>query len=37
VARKQTAEVETLILEADPEAFVTVEEVRPLRRGFWRA
>jgi len=37
VARKQTAEVETLILEADPEAFITAEEVRPMRHGFWRA
>lgn len=37
VKRKQVADVETIALEADPEAFVTVEEVRPLRRGFWRA
>jgi uncharacterized protein YebE (UPF0316 family) len=37
VMRKQLVEVEMLIREADPEAFVTVEEVRPLRRGFWRA
>jgi uncharacterized protein YebE (UPF0316 family) len=37
VMRRQVVEVETLILESDPEAFVTAEEVRPLRRGFWRA
>lgn len=37
VMRKQLVEVEMLIREADPEAFVTVEEVRLLRRGFWRA
>ncbi len=37
VMRRKLVEVETLILEADPEAFVTAEEVRPIRRGFWRA
>ncbi len=37
VKRKQVADVETIALEADAEAFVTAEEVRPLRRGFWRA
>lgn len=37
VRRKQVTEVETIALEADAEAFVTAEEVRPLRRGFWRA
>ena len=26
-----------LVRRADPEAFVTAEVVRPLRRGFWRA
>lgn len=35
VMRKKLNEVETLVLEADPEAFVTVEEIRPLRRGYW--
>jgi len=37
VRRKETSNLETIVLEADPEAFVTVEEVRPVRRGFWRA
>jgi uncharacterized protein YebE (UPF0316 family) len=37
VMRRKLIEAETLILEADPEAFVTAEEVRPIRRGFWRA
>ncbi len=37
VMRRNMDDVETLILEADPEAFVTAEEVRPVRRGFWRA
>jgi len=37
IRRKETSNLETIVLEADPEAFVTVEEVRPVRRGFWRA
>lgn len=37
VFRKDVDHVETLILETDPEAFVTSEDVRPVRRGFWRA
>ncbi len=37
VRRRNQAEVETIVLEADPDAFVTIEEVRPLRRGFWRS
>ncbi len=37
VIRRKTVEVEKLILEADPEAFITAEDVRPIRRGFWRA
>lgn len=37
VLRKKVHNVETIILKMDPEAFITAEEVRPLRRGFWRA
>jgi uncharacterized protein YebE (UPF0316 family) len=37
VQRKDLDRAETIILEADNEAFVTVEDMRPLRRGFWRA
>lgn len=37
VRRKEVPEVETIALEADAESFVTSEDVRPLRRGFWRA
>ena len=37
VKRKAIDHAETIILEADPDAFVTAEDVRPLRRGFWRA
>lgn len=37
VYRKDIDRLETIILETDPEAFVTREDVRPMRRGFWRA
>lgn len=37
VQRKETSMVDTIVLEADPSAFVTTEDMRPLRRGFWRA
>jgi uncharacterized protein YebE (UPF0316 family) len=37
VLRKDVPHVETLVHEKDAEAFVTSEDVRPVRRGFWRA
>jgi len=37
VLRKDVDYVETVVLEADPQAFVTAEDVRPVRRGFWRS
>ncbi len=37
VLRKDRDTVETVVLESDPDAFVTAEDVRPVRRGFWRA
>ena len=37
VLRKDIDNVETIVLEADPEAFITAEDVRPVRKGFWRA
>lgn len=37
VLRKDVPNVETIVLEADPQAFITAEDVRPVRRGFWRA
>jgi uncharacterized protein YebE (UPF0316 family) len=37
VLRKQVDPVQTLVNEIDPEAFITVEDVRPLKHGFWRA
>jgi len=35
--RKEAAQVEKIVLENDPSAFITSEDVRPLRRGFWRS
>lgn len=37
VRRKQADEVEALTLEVDPKAFITAEEVTPLRSGVWRS
>ena len=37
VLRRDISTVDTIVLEADPNAFVTVEDMRPVRRGFWRA
>lgn len=37
ILRKRVEEVETIVLEMDNEAFVTAQDVRPIRRGFWRA
>lgn len=36
VRRKQTDVVEKLVLEIDPKAFITAEEVTPRRSGIWR-
>lgn len=37
VLRKHTRQVEKLVHQVDENAFITAEEVRPLRRGYWRA
>lgn len=37
VKRRDILTVQRKVLDIDPEAFITVEEVRPLHRGFWRA
>ena len=37
VRRRDIDPVRSEVLEADPDAFVTLSEVRPLHRGFWRA
>ncbi len=37
VLRKDLARAEEIVHRTDEEAFVTSEDVRPIRRGFWRA
>ncbi|HLC01667.1 MAG TPA: DUF5698 domain-containing protein [Anaerolineales bacterium] len=37
VRRRDIDRVRAEVMRIDPEAFLTVEEVRPLQRGFWRA
>lgn len=37
VRRKELKEAEALILEVDPDAFITVEDITPVRRGHWRS
>lgn len=37
VLRKNVARVRNMVNEIDPEAFITSEDIRPIRRGFWRA
>jgi len=37
VLRKNVNGIRQIVNEVDPEAFITAEEVRPVRRGFWRA
>jgi uncharacterized protein YebE (UPF0316 family) len=37
VLRKNAELVRELVNEIDPEAFITSEDIRPVRRGFWRA
>jgi uncharacterized protein YebE (UPF0316 family) len=37
VQRRDIDRVRRKVLEVDPQAFITVQEVRPLHRGFWRA
>jgi uncharacterized protein YebE (UPF0316 family) len=37
VLRKQVGAVHGLVNEVDPDAFITAEDVRPIRHGFWRA
>ncbi len=36
VARRHTHKVRRIVLQADAEAFITVDEVHPLQRGFFR-
>ncbi len=37
VLRKKASQVRQIVAEVDESAFITSEDVRPVRRGFWRA
>jgi uncharacterized protein YebE (UPF0316 family) len=37
VLRKDVSHVQAIVREKDADSFVIAEDVRPLRRGFWRA
>ena len=37
VLRRKLLKVRQLISDVDPDAFITAEDVRPVRRGLWRA
>jgi uncharacterized protein YebE (UPF0316 family) len=37
VLRRKLLRVRQLVSDVDPEAFITAEDVRPVRRGLWRA
>jgi uncharacterized protein YebE (UPF0316 family) len=37
IRRKDISKVQREIYKVDPDVFVTLEEIRPLHRGFWRA
>lgn len=37
VLRKNAGSIQEMIRTIDEEAFITAEDVRPLRRGFWRS
>ncbi len=37
ILRRDIDKVEKLVCETDPEAFITIEDVRPLRHGYWHA
>lgn len=37
VLRKDISKVQLMVNKIDPDAFITSEDMRPIRRGFWRA
>ncbi len=37
ILRRNVGKVRQIVNQADSTAFITAEEVRPVRRGFWRA
>jgi uncharacterized protein YebE (UPF0316 family) len=36
IARRDTAKAQTIVKEIDPGAFITVDEIQPLQRGYFR-
>jgi uncharacterized protein YebE (UPF0316 family) len=36
IARRDTAKAQTIIKQIDPGAFITVDEIQPLQRGYFR-
>ena len=36
IRRKDMKDIEQLILEADQDAFITVEDITPIKHGYWR-
>ena len=37
IYRRHVGDVMGIVNSVDPEAFMTAEDMRPVRRGFWRA
>jgi uncharacterized protein YebE (UPF0316 family) len=37
VLRRNIEQVRSSVNIVDPEAFITAEDIRPIRHGFWRA
>ncbi len=37
ILRKKIKDVRNIVQQVDPNAFITTEDLRPVRRGFWRA
>jgi len=35
--RRKWEEINAIVLEMDPDAFITAADTRPMRKGFWRA
>jgi uncharacterized protein YebE (UPF0316 family) len=37
VLRKKTADVRKMVMNIDESAFITADDIQPIRRGYWRA
>ncbi len=37
IRRRDVAKLRSEVEKIDPEAFITVEDIRPINRGFWRS